>query len=88
MKRLCMALIAACALLNVAKPAAAHGPRGPHYSVFIGAQPFYPYRPYYSPAYYPPPPRYYYPGPPYAVFPAPPVAAYYPYPSYGFYFGR
>lgn len=85
MKQICMALIAACALSMVAKPAAAHGP---HYSVFIGAQPFYPYRPYYSPAYYPPPPRYYYPGPPYAVFPAPPVAAYYPYPSYGFYYGR
>ncbi|HTM55907.1 MAG TPA: hypothetical protein VL175_17900 [Pirellulales bacterium] len=86
MKRICMALIAACALTMVAKPVAAHGPR---YSVFIGATPFYPYRPYYSPLYYPPPPRYYYPGPPYAVFPAPPVAAYYPYPStFGFYYGR
>ena len=89
MKRILLALIAACTLL-AATPAMAHGPRVGFYASYA---PYYPvYRPYYyGPRYYPPPA--YYPAypvayPAYPMYPAPAVGFGYYGPSFSFSVGR
>jgi hypothetical protein len=100
MKRIVLlGLIAAAGLMSASAPAMADGfhRRGGGVRVgFYGGYGPYPYygayRPYYGPAYYPPPQAYYY--PPYAAYPAypayapPVVGGYYRGPGISFSFGR
>lgn len=83
MKRFVLGLVAAAALLFVITPAKAQAQYyrpGYRVNIYGGYRPYPYYRPYYGPAYYPPPPAYYYPPP---VYPAPVFA-----PGISFSFGR
>ena len=88
MKRIVLGLIAAAACAVVMTPGEAkvqYYRPGVRVNIYGGYRPYpYYYRPYYGPAYYPPPPAVYYPPPAPAVYAAPgPVIV----PNFSFSFG-